>query len=195
MLSSQGMQKLVIGLVGEKGSGKETFGNLLQELLPDKKILRVRSSDVLVETLKLWDLEKTRENLQNLAIWMDEAFGDGTLSNVVYQRIQSLEADIVIFDGVRWETDVEMLNRFANHLLIYITAPLQNRFERLKKRQEKAFEETTSFEQFLFEENKKNELLIPKIGAKADIKIENATTLEVFKEKIKSIPFDWNKGC
>jgi dephospho-CoA kinase len=181
------MKKLVIGLVGEKGSGKETFGNLLQELLPGKNIKRVRSSDVLVETLAIWGLEKTRENLQNLAIWMDETFGAGTLSKVVYQRIQDLEADIVIFDGVRWATDVEIINKFPDHRLIYITAPVQTRFDRLKKRQEKAYEETTSFEQFMSEEKKKNELLIPEIGGKADFRIENDGNMETFMKKIEDI--------
>ncbi len=181
------MDKLIIGLVGEKGSGKETFGNLLQELLPSKKIVRVRSSDVLVETLALWNIEKTRENLQNLAIWMDETFGDGTLSDVVKHRIEELEADIVIFDGIRWMTDVKLINNFPHHLLIYITAPLKIRFERLKKRQEKMYEETTSFEQFIKEEQKKNELLIPKIGEEADIKIVNDETVEKFKELIKQL--------
>jgi dephospho-CoA kinase len=180
------MKKLVVGLVGEKGSGKETFGNLLQELLPEKKIKRVRSSDVLVETLAIWGIEKTRENLQDLAIFMDDVFGDGTLSNVVKERINEAEADIVIFDGIRWLTDVEVIKSFNKHLLVYITAPLQIRFDRLRKRNEKTYEETTSFEQFIKEEQKENELLIPKIGDSGDIRIENDGSLEELRNKVKN---------
>ena len=177
--------KLVIGLVGEKGSGKETFGNLLQGLLPDKMIVRIRSSDILAETLALWDLPKTRANLQNLAIIMDKQFGDGSVSHAVNLRINQTQADIVLFDGVRWATDVEVIRSFPKHKLVYITAPLKLRFDRLKLRKEKTYEETTSFAQFLKEEEAKNELDIPKIGSKADFKILNDGSLDELKAKVE----------
>src|SRR5688572_17025142 len=104
--------KIVIGLVGEKGSGKETFGNFLMEAAKGKKVKRIRFSDLLNFTLKLWDLPQTRENLQNLAVLMDTNFGTGTLTGAVSKQIQDLEADIVILDGVRWETDEYLVRGF-----------------------------------------------------------------------------------
>lgn len=177
--------KIIIGLVGEKGSGKETFGNLLQELIPEKKIVRIRSSDILSETLTLWDIPKTRENLQDLAIYMDQGFGKGTLSHAVFARIEKMDADIVIFDGVRWETDVDLIRKFPKNFLVYVTASLETRFERIKTRKEKAFEEGTTLKQFMHEEKKLTELQIPKIGKEADFKIENNTSLQDFKTQVK----------
>lgn len=181
--------KIIIGLVGEKGGGKETFGDILIKLLPNKRIARVRFSDLLAETLLLWSIPNTRENLQDLAIAMDKQFGEGTLTRAVQERIKKLSADIILLDGVRWMSDAELIRSFPKNYLIYITAPFKLRFERLKKRKQKSDEVTLTFKQFLYEENRKTELDIPKIAKKADFKIENNSTLLEFRGKIKSLPF------
>lgn len=175
-------QKLIIGLVGEKGSGKETFGNFLIEFVQDKKIERVRFSDLLKDTLLLWDIPLTRENLQKLAVLMDNGFGEGILSHAIYQRVSQINADIVILDGVRWKTDEDLIRRFPKNLMVYITAKLKTRFERIKKRNEKVGE-AKNYSQFLKEEKAENELLIPKIGSRADIKIENNGNLRDLSTK------------
>lgn len=177
--------RFVIGLVGEKGSGKETFAKILQGLVPDKKIAHIRFSDLLKETLNIWDIPTSRENLQKIAVVMKDNFKTDAVSHATYQRINNLEAEIVLVDGVRWETDVKLIKKFKKNMLVYITADLMSRFERLKKRNEKLQEEDTSFEQFMKEEKAENELLIPIIGAKADYKIVNNGTLKEFKEDIK----------
>ncbi len=174
----------IIGLVGEKGSGKETFGNLLMEIARSKKIKRIRFSDILNYTLKLWDLDPTRKNLQNLAIAMDGAYGAGTLSQAIAKQIKDSDADIVILDGIRWKSDVDLLRSFPKNILVYITADLDIRYHRLKLRQEKK-DEAKTYEQFMKEEQAQNELLIPEIGAKADIKITNNASIEDFKAEIE----------
>ncbi len=177
-------QKLIIGLVGEKGSGKETFGNFLLELMKDKRIERVRFSDLLKETLTLWNISLTRENLQKIAVLMEGGFGEGTLSNAIYQRVLKIKADVIILDGVRWVSDEKLIRKFSDNLIIYITAKLKIRYERLKKRTEKV-DEAKTYTQFINEEKAKNELLIPKIGSRADIKIENNESLNNLEVKIK----------
>src|SRR4051812_31081631 len=111
--------KLVIGIVGEKGSGKETFATFLKEIIPDKVIFHARSSDILAETLQIWDLVSTRHNLQQLAIVLDQGFGKGTLTHAVAKRIKDSNADIVVFDGVRWFSDAEMIRSFPENILVY----------------------------------------------------------------------------
>lgn len=174
--------KTIIGLVGEKGSGKETFGNFLMEVAKER-VGRVRFSDILYETLGAWNLPQTRENLQHLAVVMDQGFGDGTLTNVIKKRVESLNADLVILDGVRWETDEMLVRSFPNNIMVYITADVKKRYQRLKKRDEKKGE-AESFAKFLRSEKAKNELLIPKIGQRADLKIENNGTFEDLKNEV-----------
>lgn len=179
--------KIIIGLVGEKGSGKGTFTDLLQEVLPNKNVIQLRSSDVLKETLESWNLPKTRENYQKLAVAMRDTFAPDALTQAMYKRIINTEADVVIFDGVRWETDVKMLKQFPQSYIVYVTAGLPVRYQRLKTRREKEGEATTTMDQFVKEEQAETEVLIPKIGTEADFKIINEGTLEDYKGKVKKI--------
>ncbi len=177
---------IVLGLVGEKGSGKQTFADFLKKEAKGKKIVHMRFSDILKETLELWSLELTRANYQQVSIAFNKTFGNGTLSKALYNRVMKQPADIVILDGVRWLSDEELINSFPQKFLIYITADAKTRWERLKLRGEKAGEANASLEQFMAEEKVKTETLIPKIGKRADIKIDNNGTFENLKTEVKS---------
>ncbi|MBI2593200.1 AAA family ATPase [Candidatus Daviesbacteria bacterium] len=179
--------KSIIGLVGEKGSGKDTFAKFLKEIIKDKSVVHLRFSDLLRQTLKLWGLGETRSNLQKLAQLLEDGFGPGTVAHGIEIQIQNTQADIIILDGIRWQPDVKLLKKFPGSTLIYITADPELRFERLKKRGEKDGENNMSLEQFRKEEKAKNELLIPEIGKKADIKIENNASLKDFKLKVEEV--------
>lgn len=211
--------KLVIGLVGEKGSGKQTFVNFLKNIaftsvIPsdneesqdykntvstdsssdsvgtqnDNKeliIRQVRFSDILAQTLLIWDIPNTRENLQKLSIAMKNSFGQEALAHAAEFNIENETADIIILDGARRESEVEIIKKQTPSLLVYITADQKLRFERLKNRSEKVGETGLSLEQFMKEETVETETLIPKLGKQADVKIENNGTLEEFKKKIQ----------
>ena len=178
------MSKMIVGLVGEKGSGKETFGNFLSGIAKKTKVTRVRFSDILVETLRSWDLPLTRKNIQKMAVVMEDGFGKGTLTQAVKRRIAIINAEILILDGIRWLTDEKMLREIDNSLIVYITADLKLRFERIRRRTEKVGE-GKSFRQFMKEEKAKNELFIGKIGKRADVKLENNGSLGEFKKKVE----------
>lgn len=175
----------IIGLVGEKGSGKDTFAKYLQEI-SEKNVAHIRFSDLLKQTLKLWDLPVTRANLQKLAQVLED-FGTGTVAHGLEKQIRGTEAEIIILDGIRWKPDVELLKKFPSHKLVYITADPKLRFERLKARGEKDGEANMSYEQFLKEEKATNELLIPEIGSQAEYKITNNGSIEDFKQEIKKL--------
>lgn len=178
---------IVLGLVGEKGSGKQTFSDFLKDLAADKKIVHMRFSDILRETLELWSLELSRTNYQQLSIAMNKTFGKGTLSRALYNNVLKKEADIVILDGVRWLSDEELLSSFPHKFMIYITADVEKRYQRVVKRKEKIGEGDATLEQFKAEEKVKTETLIPKIGKRADIKIDNNGTLEDLKKLVNQL--------
>lgn len=173
----------VFGLVGEKGSGKQTFVNFYKSLHPDLKVRQVRFSDILAQTLILWDIPLTRPNLQNLAIVMNDVFGAHALADAAKFSIEGDLSDIVILDGIRRQAEYELVKQL-NGQLIYITANQNLRYQRLKLRSEKAGEVGLAFEQFLEEEQSKAEGEIPKISKKADIKIDNNGSLDEFKSSI-----------
>ncbi len=159
--------KILLGLVGEKGSGKGTFAALLRQRLTDASLEVFRFSDILFETLNMWHIPTTRENLQKLAVIM-ESFGSGTLSRAIKERVAKSTADIVVLDGIRWESDEAVLRNYPNNHLMYIRADASIRFSRLVARKEKSGEGETTWKQFLKEEHASNEITIPQIGLRAD---------------------------
>lgn len=177
--------KKVIGLVGEKGGGKGKFKDILVNLIHGKIVKHVRFSDVLVETLNIWNIKISRENLQKLSPLMVDAYGEGILTKAVLNHITKTEADVIILDGVRWPSDVVMLQEFPDSVLVYVTADAKIRHARSKLRKEKAGEENTTFKQFMKEEEAETEKSIPKIGAAADVKISNNGSPEELYEQIK----------
>lgn len=177
--------KIVLGLVGEKLGGKSTFVKNIQALLPKKKFAYVRFSDVLNDTLKLFGIENTRENLIKLAVAMRDNFSKNAITSPTCNRVLNANADIILLDGIRWLPDVQALRSLSRNMLIYITASAENRFNRLKSRKEKAKENQTTWEQFLQEEQAETEKLIPQIGKTADVTIENNGSPEELKAKIR----------
>lgn len=179
---------IIMGLVGKIGSGKSTFTNILIEFAEQQglSVSRIKFSDILLETLNLWNLTANRENLQKMAVAMDNFFGKGTLSKAVEGRI--LEAgervDIVVVDGVRWQSDVEMLRYLQRDaMLIYINTTQNIRYQRVRSRKEKSGENGLSFSQFCIDDKAPNEKFIEEIGALSDIEIENNGSLEDFRAK------------
>lgn len=190
--------KKVIGLIGEKGSGKQTFVNFLKQIATEPSaprndrgevlnIRQVRFSDILAQTLMIWDLPISRVNLQKLAIMMNETFGETALANAAKFSIEGDNADVVIFDGIRREAELKLVRGMKNHLLLYITAKQNLRYQRLKKRSEKVGETHLTYEQFLAEEKSKAEESISSLGKIADKKLGNNGSLEEFKNKISQL--------
>ncbi|MBI2600293.1 AAA family ATPase [Candidatus Daviesbacteria bacterium] len=177
--------KKVIGLVGEKGSGKQTFVNFLKQLGPELNIRQVRFSDILAQTLLLWDIPITRANLQKLSLVINDAFGEKALANAAKFSIEGDNADIIIFDGIRRKAELNLVKRMKDSLVIYITAKQNLRYERLKKRSEKLGEVGLTFEQFIKEEKSKAEEYISALGKETDLTIENDGSLGEFKQGVE----------
>ena len=174
----------VIGLVGEKGSGKGAFAKILEEVAKPKQVVPVRTSGLVRETLDMWHIQPTRVHLQKLAVIMDQTYGVGTLAEATYQRAIKVEADIIIIESIRWDADVALIRRFPKNVLVYITAPPAVRHVSTISRGEKMGESETTFEQFMEEEKAENEIHIPRIGALADYTIRNEGTIEQYKKAI-----------
>lgn len=172
--------KLVIGIVGAPLAGKETCANTLEKLLVEDgyTVSRHTFSEILKETLDLWDIPRGRDNEQKMAIVMnaDTGFGDGALSRAMRHRLVGDTADVAILDGVRWLGDERMIRGLNDEgvktVLIYITADPKVRYARLVARN-RSGEGTTTWEKFLQQNQMKNEVDIPDIGSRAEIAIEN----------------------
>ncbi|MBI2035806.1 MAG: hypothetical protein HYT12_03975 [Candidatus Liptonbacteria bacterium] len=172
--------KTVIGLVGEALAGKETFVRLFRKVAEPTTIGHHKSGDVLADTFRAWGgtIPFSRENAQRLVWAIEQEFGRGRLARAVAKRIENDPSEIVFYDGVRWHYDVEVIKTFPRHLIVYVTADEQVRYERAKKRKLEAGgkigENVITLWQFRNEARHETEMYIPGIGAKdASWKIVN----------------------
>ncbi len=177
--------RIVLGVTGESGGGKETFAKLLETTVAPHSVKLIRSSDILKETLVKWGLDTSRENYSKVSIAMRSTFGEDVLPNAIRDVVMESPEEIIILDGLRWPADVEMLRSIPGNKLVYITASPEVRFERTRQRQEKVGESETDFQKFLKESQTPADKAVPELGKQADVKIENNGTLEEFQAKVR----------
>ncbi len=178
--------KTIIGLVGEIGSGKGTVVELFEELLPNARIIKLKFSAILADVLDVLHIPKTRDNLQKLAIIIDETYGEGTFAHAMEERIRATDADIIFVDGMRWPAD-ERLIITVGGVVMYITADQRTRYERITQRGEKVGETDTTFEQFQHQESMKNETFIKDIGSRAQFVLHNDKDLATLRSEVVKI--------
>ena len=173
-------------LVAENGAGKGLFVEIVKKLLPNLRIISVRFSDPLLEILDILDKERSRDNIDTLVTALREAFHDeGILNKALARRLQGIEADIIILDGLRKEKEVPFIRAF-NSMLIYIVADQRVRYERRKQEGEKSDELGMSLDQFVYQSNALPQREIRYIGETvADATIENNGSVEEFELTIK----------
>jgi len=175
--------KLVIGLIGEKGAGK---GVIAKYLMEKYKADHFGTSKILKRTIDDLCLPATRDNLIKLALVLKEGFWHSVVIDALINDMEKSSAEIVIADGIRMYGDVEPFKKKygKKFKLIYITAPISIRYERTLKRKEKIGEDKMSFERFLEEEGRLTEISIHEIGEGADLTIDNVGSLDKIYKQI-----------
>lgn len=178
---------LVIATVAEKGAGKGLFIEIVKKLLPDKKVVSVRFSDIWREILHLLNKEESRENISNLATAIRALFNDdGVLVDAMKQRLAEIDAHIIVLDGLRKPEEIPLV-RSRKGILVYIVASPEIRFDRRRQHAETTDERGMSWERFLRQDAMPTEAAIRTIGeTMADATIENNGTVEEFEEKIRA---------
>jgi len=164
--------KIVIGLIGEKGAGK---GAVADYLVSNYGATHYGTSKILRRTIEDLHLPANRDNYVKLAIVLKEGFWPSVIIDSLIKDIESNGSEIIIADGIRMHGDVEPFRKKygKNFHLVYVTADLKIRYERTKKRKEKAGEDKTSLANFIAEEGRLTEVSIHEVGTTADFVINN----------------------
>ncbi|WKZ29012.1 MAG: AAA family ATPase [Patescibacteria group bacterium] len=188
------MNKIIIGLVGEAASGKGTVAAYLLEKYRAKTLA---FSTPMKDCLKRLLVPLSRENLTAFSEFTRKAYGEDLYARVVAEDAKNSEDALVVVDGIRRPADYANLKELSGFHLIYVTAPVELRWERARKRGEKATEATMTLEQFKQEELLPTELEIKAIGQKAEFIVDNSgkieelyTSMESIVEYIKAGDFD-----
>jgi dephospho-CoA kinase len=175
--------KKVIGLSGKIGAGKGTVSAYLNTKFGASEH---RFSDVLIDILKRLHIPPERESLQKLGASLRSQLGQEVLINALEKDLSNSSSDILTVDGIRYPNEVEMLRKFDNSILIFVSAPAKVRFERVKKRGEKG-EESINFEEFMSAENRETERHLDSLEGMADYIIDNNGTLNELYANVDKI--------
>jgi dephospho-CoA kinase len=166
--------KIVIGLVGETGGGKDTVAHYLKRKYGAHDL---RFSLPMKKALKFFFERPKKIDQAWFYQVLKERFGEEIL-HLGIKRFIDQHTGIMCINGLRMPNDLKFVRSFEKGYVIYITANQKLRWERTYSRGEKADDEQT-FEEFQkFEATAETEKAVPEIGAKADFKILNETTMD-----------------
>nr|AIA16718.1 AAA domain protein [uncultured bacterium] len=173
---------LVLGVIGERSSGKDT---LSQYLVEKYRAFAISHSKILDEILNILDLPISRRNEIDLGMALRSPFGEGVIAKALRKRVLQETADIIVVQSIRFPHEVDNVKTLHGHL-IFIEAPLKVRYERAHKRQEKA-DDNISFEQFQAMQQEPTEIGIEALKKDAEFVISNDSTLEHLYQQIDEV--------
>ncbi|GIU69328.1 MAG: hypothetical protein KatS3mg002_0564 [Candidatus Woesearchaeota archaeon] len=122
-------KKLVIGITGTIASGKDVVASILKE----KGFQVISLGEIIRDELSSKGIPITRKSQQDLGNQLRKEFGGQILAEKALKKFQSYSTPLVI-NGIRNVDEIKYLRENADFHLIGIDAPLEIRWERLKKR-------------------------------------------------------------
>ncbi len=179
------MSKIVIGIAGTMAAGKGTVAEYLKK---KHNAVTFRFSSSLFSILEILGMPVERVNLARISKVLRDEYGEDVLAISLTSQVIKSESPFVIVDGIRRPADVAALSKIPGFKLIYIDAPIELRFSRMKLRGEKADDMSKTFEDFKTDNMLETELLIPGLKKDASYVIDNSGTLDdLYKELDKII--------
>lgn len=167
------MAKLILGIAGEMGSGKEAVTSHLSDVYSASAH---NFSQILKDILERLYLPITRENFSPLSLALRKTFGEDILAKAMFQDAVNDKTDIIVVQGIRRQEDMAFLREFANFKFLYVDVDMETRFERIKKRKEKENDSSMTFEEFKASHEYETEKTILGLKDDADYIIKNNGT-------------------
>ncbi len=176
-------KKVILGLVGETGSGKDTVAHYLQRRY-DVDLLRF--SKPLKKTLSLFFEQPSKDDQAWLYSVFKERFGEDVLHRGIARYIDQ-HSGIMCVNGLRMMMDMDFVRSYKHNHIIYVTADQKVRWERTLSRGEKSDDNQTLAEFKKFEKTVETEQAVPRIGAQADFTVRNEGTMEELLTQVDAV--------
>lgn len=178
------MDKRIIGIAGPLASGKGTLSAYLKE---KHGAVTFRFSSSLFSILELLGMEQDRDHLSRLSRILREEFGEDALAISLAAQVVKSDAPLIVVDGIRRPGDVSLLAKLPGFMMVYIDAPMETRFERMKLRGEKSDDAGKTYEEFVADHELETELLIAGLKDAASQVIDNSGTKEALFAQADSL--------
>lgn len=112
------------------GAGKSTIANGLKE----KGFDIINMGDSVRAEAKRRNLKPTGENLGKLMLELREKNGPGAVAHLIQPQIQNAKSEVVIIDGIRSNSEIEVLKQIGTVKILSIHASTDTRFGFLSNR-------------------------------------------------------------
>ncbi len=155
-------KKIILGLVGEIASGKDTVADYLAKKHGAQTI---SFSQPLRDILNILYQPVSRINLSDLGKNLRQQFGQDLLSQVVAKQVAESKARVIVLPNVRLESDIAYLKKIPGFVLVAISAEDKIRYERTIPREQYVGDSKKTFAQF-----KKDATLYTERGIRALMK-------------------------
>ncbi len=178
--------RLIIGITGTIGAGKDTIADYLKT----KGFAYHSLSDIIRDECNTRNLSHERDNLIAVGNELRTTFGPSVLGKLTAAKIEKLGEKKSLAVSIRNPAEIEALRATPGFFLIAVDAPIELRFERIKKRGRP--EDAVSFEKFKEQENRERagtatQQQLTSVMALADAHIDNAGTFEEINQHIETI--------
>ncbi len=179
------MVKLIIGIAGTIGAGKDTAADHLKKKY---NFQGFTIGDLIREEAKELGIEETRDNLQSLSKERTDKFGEDYWIKKAADRTKQMNIDFAIINGIRRPVDVIIPRQaFGDKFkCIFVDADIKIRFERLKAR--KRFDDPKNIEDFSEQEKREwKQFDYAKTKELADFVVTNDAGVEELYKKLEEL--------
>jgi len=122
------MPRIVIGLSGTPSSGKDTVANYLVR----KGFAHYSLSAILREIMEEKGVRIKQPELTDFGNALEKNYGVGHLAKIAIKKIDP--GSKVVISSIRQPGEIEVLRGLTRFFMIFVDAPIEERFARLKGR-------------------------------------------------------------
>jgi len=177
---------MILGVAGPNGAGKGVVVGYLQE----RSFYPLSLSDVIRDELRAHELDETRERMIDTGRALRAAGGPGVLAERLVEKL--LPDRNYVIDSIRHPAEVEVLRRASpGFRLLWIDAPLETRFDRLRVRGRRgdpdSVEELRRLEGRELGSDDPSAQQLLAVRDLADFPLENVGSLEALHEGVQRV--------
>ncbi|MFA5062410.1 MAG: AAA family ATPase [Patescibacteria group bacterium] len=176
--------KIVFVFCGLMASGKDTAAEYLEK----KYNASIFSfTTMLNDALDRFYLEHNRDNLVKMSEIIRNAYGEDAMAKTMGKDVENADSNFIVISNARRLADIEYLSKMPNFVLIKIEADIKTRYQRLSTRNQKADDQTKTFEQFVADHQRSTEVSILEIMKHATVTINNDGDLDNLYKQLDNL--------
>lgn len=137
------MNREIIGVSGTNGAGKDTF---TEYWLRRTHGLQIGLGDMLRSQLPP-DIEPSRANLAHLSAELRRKQGLAVLVDIALEQYSTSGHNHLVLNGIRHPSEAQRIKDISG-TMIWIDAPIETRYRRVRQGDRGRFEDDVTFEQF-----------------------------------------------